>query len=63
MVKKIIGWILFAWMAIAGIGVVYELPSLTGFEFWVNVGILVLCIALAGLGLKLALSKPKRRNY
>jgi hypothetical protein len=57
---KILGWIVFAWMAAA---IVYNLmhPSPVAAT---NIGIILFCVVLGGLALKTAIAKepPKDRN-
>lgn len=57
--KKIFGWVLFAWMAIATVGASGDLMKHGGVRFGTELAAVVVCCTLAILGLALALGKSK----
>lgn len=61
MVRRILGWLLFAWMAIAVIGGGSEAfkHAKNGTRFGTELAAVAVCAVLAGIGLTMALGKAK----
>jgi hypothetical protein len=57
--KKIFGWLLFGWMAIAVVGASNDMVKHGGIRLGTELAAVVVCGALAALGLVLALGKSK----
>jgi hypothetical protein len=57
--KRIFGWVLFAWMAIATVGALGDIRQHGGVRFGTELAAAIVCCSLAALGLVLALGKSK----
>ena len=61
MVKRILGFILFLWMAASRFGLLQQIGGHRGTQFYTELGIGVVLFALAGIGLLLAFGNSKTR--
>lgn len=59
MIKRVLGWLLFAWMLAVLVGLAGGIGGKTGTMFWMDIGIAAAAAAIGVIGLLLGMGKGK----